>query len=77
MNHFLVCKNPACRFVLDRRIDGKSFDSLQLLKKCPDCGGDWSSSCPRCGQALAMKMVDGLPYASCCGQKLRARARAA
>jgi hypothetical protein len=36
MERFMVCDNPGCRFILDRRINGKSRDSAQLvLKKCP------------------------------------------
>jgi hypothetical protein len=78
MDHFLVCNNAQCRFVLDRRINGKSLDAAQLiLKKCPACGGAWSTSCPSCTQALAVKMVGGLPRFACCERKPAANARAA
>lgn len=78
MERFVVCNNPSCRFILDRRIDGKSLDGAQLiLKKCPACGGDWSLTCPACSQALATKVVGGLPHSVCCEGKPNAKARAA
>jgi hypothetical protein len=78
MERFLICNNPTCHFILDRRINGKSQDGAQLiLKKCPACGGDWSSTCPSCAQPLAMKMVGGLPRSVCCDRKPDAGARAA
>jgi hypothetical protein len=73
----VICKNPRCRFILDRRIDGKSLDNARVLKKCPAGAGDWTSICPCCGQALAVKLIDELPYPSFCGQKLSAKAQAA
>ncbi len=78
MERFLVCSNAKCRFVLDRRINGKSLDGAHLiLKKCPDCGGEWSSTCPSCAQPLAMKLVAGLPQFACCERKPKAAAQAA
>jgi hypothetical protein len=78
MERFLVCNNTKCHFVLDRRINGKSVDGAHLiLKKCPVCGGAWSSTCPSCMQTLAMKLVGGLPHAVCCERKPDAKARAA
>jgi hypothetical protein len=78
MERFLICSNAKCRFVLDRRINGKSLDGAHLiLKKCPDCGGDWSSTCPSCAQPLAMKLVAGLRQSACCGRKPKAAAQAA
>jgi hypothetical protein len=74
MERFLICNNPKCHFVLDRRINGKSFDGAHLmLKKCPDCGGDWGSACPSCARPLAMKLVAGLPQSTCdCKADVRA-----
>jgi hypothetical protein len=78
MNHFLVCENPGCRFILDRRVNGESLDGVRkILKECPGCGSDWSSSCPFCEQTLTVSFVAGLPHSACCGHKLRAEARAA
>ncbi len=78
MERFLICSNPNCHFVLDRRINGKSLDGAHLiLKKCPDCGGDWSSTCPSCAQPPAIKLVAGLPQSACCDRKPKAAAQAA
>ncbi len=78
MEHFLICNNSECHFVLDRRINGRSLDGAQLiLKKCPACGGDWSSTCPSCAQALVVKLVAGLPQSGCCDRKLASSVRAA
>jgi predicted amidophosphoribosyltransferase len=78
MQCFLICKNPGCRFILDRRVNGTSLDGVQkILKTCPACGDDWSSSCPYCNQPLTVSFVDGLPCSACCGHKLRAETLAA
>jgi hypothetical protein len=78
MERFLICNNPSCRFVLDHRVNGKSVNGAQLiLKKCPACGGAWSSTCPSCAQALSVKMVGELPHSVCCDRKPAASARAA
>jgi len=75
MERFLICNDPKCQFVLDRRIDGKSLVGAHLiLKKCPECGGNWSSTCPACAQPLAIKLVAGLPQSACCDRKANARA---
>jgi hypothetical protein len=73
MDSHLICKNPACRFVLDRRINGESLDGVRkIVKQCPECGGDWSSACPFCKRPLAVAFVNELPHSACCLQKLRA-----
>lgn len=78
MEHYSVCNNSKCRFLLDRRINGESEDGAQLLlKKCPSCGGDWSSTCPTCGSALSVRLVEGLPHIACCERKPLSKARAA
>ena len=67
MSRFLVCENAKCRFLLDRRINGSSMDGVRtIVKKCPACGGSWSSTCPTCGHELAVKMSGGLPHPVCC-----------
>jgi hypothetical protein len=78
MNHFLVCENSECRFILDRRVNGESLDGVRkILKECPACGGSWSSSCPFCGRALTVSFVNELPHTACCRHKLRAESKAA
>jgi hypothetical protein len=77
MNRFSICKNPRCRFVLDRGVNGESLENPQFLKKCPVCGSGWSSTCPSCNGALTITFVGGLPHYACCGQKVHAEAKAA
>lgn len=78
MAHFLICDNPECRFIVDLRVNGRTLNGTQfILKKCPLCGGNWSSTCPSCNQPLAVKMVNGLPHSACCQHKTAAGARAA
>jgi hypothetical protein len=78
MDHFLICENPSCRFVVDVRIQGKRGLILPfILARCPECGGKWSSTCPFSGRALAVEWVAGLPCCSCCSRKLLGEAKAA
>lgn len=70
MGPFLVCSNPKCLFLLDRRTNGKSLDGAEkILTKCPSCGRSWSSTCPSCGQTLAVKNLAEQPRRVCCTAK--------
>ena len=70
MTRFLVCANAHCRFLLDSRVDGLPHLAAQsLLPECPACGGNWSSTCPSCGQPVTVKTADGLPRLACCDRK--------
>jgi hypothetical protein len=72
MDSSLICENPACRFVLDGRVRGKSAEGLQsVVRNCPACGHGWSSLCPFCERVLTVRFVGGLPRSACCGRKLR------
>jgi hypothetical protein len=72
MPRFLICINPDCRFVLDRRLNGASLDGVQkILKTCPACHTDWSSLCPFCDHTLDVTFVAGRPVSACCGHTLR------
>jgi hypothetical protein len=77
MERFSVCKNPQCRFVLDRGGSRDSAENQQFLKECPACGSGWSSACPFCNQSLDISFVAGLPISACCRRRPRAEARAA
>jgi hypothetical protein len=78
MARYLNCENPRCRFILDRRMNGKLLGDPQLiLKKCPECGGAWSCTCPCCAQPLTLKLIHGLPHANCCDKRLQSNAKAA
>jgi hypothetical protein len=72
MNTHLICNNPGCRFILDRRIDGESLDGVgKIVKECPECGSNWSSLCPFCERPLGATFVNELPHSVCCGRILR------
>lgn len=78
MTRFLICDNSKCRFIMDLRVNGRILNGTQfIVKKCPDCGGSWSSTCPSCNRPLAVKVVAGRPHSVCCAQKTSASARAA
>jgi hypothetical protein len=72
MDSSLICENPACRFVLDGRVRGKSVEELQsVVRNCPACGHGWATACPFCEHVLTVRFVRGLPRTACCGRKLR------
>ena len=74
----LICKNPGCRYILDRRINGESLDGVRrIVKQCPECGSDWSSVCPFCKRPLGVAFVNELPHSACCIRILRAEVLAA
>lgn len=78
MAHFLTCKNPCCRFVLDVHLLAKESHSPRiLLAKCPECGTGWSDACPFCGHTLSLSWHGKLPHCAHCRHKLRAEAAAA
>jgi hypothetical protein len=55
MEHFLICGNPSCRFVLDLQELRKPLRGSQwLLKECPECGAQWSATCPFCSEPLSV-----------------------
>lgn len=78
MAHFLICDNPRCRFIMDLRVNGRTLNGTQfIVKKCPACGGNWSANCPSCNQALAVRLIGGLPHSVCCEHKPSTGSRAA
>ena len=53
MEHFLICTNPQCRYLVDLREGGQVLERSKLIiTECPDCGHEWSSLCPFCGHPL-------------------------
>jgi hypothetical protein len=53
MEHFLICTNPKCRYLVNPREGAQALErSTLILDLCPDCGYPWSSYCPFCGQSL-------------------------
>lgn len=69
MNHYFVCADPLCKFVLDVRVNGEIGHSQILPKACPLCGGKWTSNEPLSRGALNLKEHENLPPCSCCSGK--------
>jgi predicted amidophosphoribosyltransferase len=75
MESYLVCQNPKCHMVLDlREFRHVSDRSGIITNECPECGSQWSPTCPFCGKPLDVALRGGLPHCSSCRQKLQARA---
>lgn len=79
MEHYLICENSKCRFILDRHLNGTSLDGvLGLLPHCPECGSSWSAKCPFCSQPVAVELLaEGIPVLACCGRRLLLGAKVA
>jgi len=55
MENFLICGNPSCRFVLDLQELRKPLrPPKSLLNECPECGSQWSATCPFCKEPLSV-----------------------
>ncbi len=75
MNHFLLCNNATCGFVLDVRIDGiPSPRNWLLFHRCPQCGSNWSTNKPVSARALSPSRRAKLPFCPCCQRTARAKA---
>jgi hypothetical protein len=75
MNHYLVCENPTCRFVLDLRLNGNGTGIRRLgLSKCPQCSGNWSAGGPVSRRALGARWAGKLPHCPCCRERVQVRA---
>jgi hypothetical protein len=73
MKSVLVCQNPRCRTVTDLGKDYTIFDlSVIGIKQCPECGGDWGTSCPYCDTTLTVIARPGnTPTCSSCRRTIR------
>jgi hypothetical protein len=73
MKSVLVCQNPGCRSVIDLGTDYTKSDLSTIgLKQCPECGGDWGTSCPFCDVRLAMiAPPNKTPACSSCHRTIR------
>jgi hypothetical protein len=73
MQHFLICSNPGCRFVLDLQVSGKPLRRSRVpLSACPECGSGWSASCPFCVQPLNLAWSDHRPQCANCHRRFLA-----
>jgi hypothetical protein len=73
MKSVLVCQNPDCRTVIDLGKDYTIFDLSAIgIKQCPECGGDWGTSCPYCDTPLAViARPSNTPSCSSCRRTIR------
>ena len=46
MDRFSICKNPRCRFVLDRSVLGQLQKNPPSLSNCPASEGTWPNARP-------------------------------
>jgi hypothetical protein len=73
MPRYLICDNPRCRFVLDLQVSGKQLRLSRLpLSDCPECGSEWSASCPFCVQPLNLAWRDQRPHCARCDRRFLA-----
>jgi hypothetical protein len=72
MEHFLICENTACLFIIDLKQGGRLMSRSELvISQCPECGHRWSPSCPFCMQPLDITWNEKLPHCSRCLRKLQ------
>jgi|HubBroStandDraft_1064217.scaffolds.fasta_scaffold926812_1 transcription elongation factor Elf1 len=72
MEHFLICTNAKCRFLVNLREGAQVLErSKILIDECPECGHPWSSYCPFCGRPLENIERGNLSHCSHCGRDLR------
>jgi ribosomal protein L37AE/L43A len=71
MEHFLICTNPRCRYIVDLREGAQVLERSNLIiAECPECGLPWSSLCPFCGRQFEAIRRGNLSYCSHCGKEL-------
>ena len=72
MEHFLICTNTKCRFIVNLRESGQVLERSQMfINECPECGDPWSSNCPFCGHRLEVIRRGNLSQCLRCGRELR------
>ena len=77
MQHFLVCGNASCRFVLDLQQARKPLRRAELLfKQCPECGSEWLASCPFCNEPLGVIWHGHHAHCAQCTRRFHAPAAA-
>jgi hypothetical protein len=73
LEYYLICTNPACRFIVNLREGGQELERSKLvIDECPECGNPWSSSCPFCDQSLEVVQRGSFSFCSRCGRSLQA-----
>jgi hypothetical protein len=78
MEHFLICANAACRFILDLQQARKPLRRSQmLLNECPECTAQWSANCPFCTKPLSVVFQGHRAHCAHCKRRFHAAAAAA
>lgn len=73
MEHFLICGNPRCRYIINLREGTEVLERSKLvIDECPECGNQWSSYCPFCGRPLQVTWENEVPLCSHCTRTLKA-----
>jgi transcription elongation factor Elf1 len=77
MEHFLICSNATCRFVVDLQQARKPLRrSGSLLNQCPECGSEWLASCPSCTKPLSVSWQGHRAHCAQCHRRFHAPAAA-
>jgi hypothetical protein len=77
MEHFLVCGNPSCRFVLDlTEVRNPQRVAETLFRECPECGSQWSFTCPFCAEPLSVMWHGHHPFCGHCHRQFHTPAAA-
>ena len=77
MEKFLVCGNPSCRLIVDLREARKPLRRAEsLLKECPECGSEWSATCPFCAERLSVTRHGYHAHCAQCHRKFHTPAAA-
>jgi hypothetical protein len=73
LEYFLICINPACRFIVDLREGRQVLERSKLvIDECPECGNPWSTYCPFCDRPLEVVQRGNLSFCSRCSRSLHA-----
>ena len=77
MEYFLICSNACCRFLLDLQEVRKPLRRTEtFLKECPECGSQWSATCPFCTQPLSIIWHGHRAHCAQCHRRFHAPAAA-
>jgi hypothetical protein len=77
MEHFLICSNATCRFVVDLQQARKPLRrSGSLLNQCTECGSEWLATCPSCAKPLGVIWQGHHAHCAQCQRRFHASAAA-
>ena len=77
MEHFLICSNATCRFIVDLQQARKPLRrSGSLLNQCPECGSEWLAGCPSSAKPLSVTWQGHHAHCAQCQRRFHAPAAA-